>query len=141
MSRSTDDLHPATAFRLNVVFKAMEAYGYPLMIVRTYDTLAKQSKLYAQGRTLPGRIVTKIKRGWHNIRVGGVPCARATDVAFKKQRRFPDRDNWDRDWPWDRLKKIARACDLDIPIEWDKGHLIDRQDQTFKEAWDDSDQC
>ncbi len=139
MSKSKDDLHPATKLRLNAVMAAMEAYGYPMFIVRTYDTLARQSRLYAQGRTTPGNIVTKIRRGWHNIRMNGKPSARATDLAFKKQKRFPGRLNWDDKWPWERLKKLAKACDLDIPIRWDKGHLIDKQGQTFSQAWSASD--
>jgi hypothetical protein len=118
---------------------AMQEYGYPMMIVRTYDTLERQRKLYAQGRTEPGNIVTKVDKGWHNIRVDGKPCARAVDLAFKKQRRFPNRDNWSLDWPWERLKIIAAACDLKRTLRWDLGHLVDTQGQTFRQAWADSD--
>lgn len=141
MSRSKDDLHPATRIRYNAVEAAMAAYGYPIAITRTYDTLIKQMKLYSIGRTteLDRDPVTKIKKGWHNIRKNGKPCARAIDARFKKQKRFPNRGNWHKDWPWNRLKKIAKACDLDIPIVWDKGHIIDRQGETFSQAWKNSD--
>lgn len=140
MSRNKDDLHPATKIRYNAVEAAMAAYGYPICITRTYDSLNTQAKLYAQGRTAPGKIVTKIKKGWHNLRKDGKPCAHAIDVRFKKQKRFPNRGPWHKDWPWKRLKKIAKACDLDIPIVWDKGHIIDRQGETFSQAWKNSDQ-
>lgn len=139
MSRSKDDLHPATRMRVNATMAAMEAFGYPLMIIRTYDTLAKQEKLYAQGRTTPGNIVTKIKKGWHNIRFDGKPCARAVDFAFKKQKRFPGRGPWHMDWPWERLKKVGAACDLIKTLKWDFGHLVDKQGETFKTAWRRSD--
>ena len=139
MSKSLDTLHPGTKMRFLAVRAAMLAFGYGLIIVRTYDTLARQRKMYAQGRTTPGNIVTKITKGWHNIRVGGLPCARAIDVAFKKQRRFPGRKNWDAKWPWGRLRLVARGCGLDIPITWDKGHIVDRQGETFSQAWAKSD--
>lgn len=141
MSRSKEDLNSATKFRFEVVEVAMAQFGYPILITRTYDTLDKQLKLFAIGRTveLNRGTVTKIKKGWHNIRENGKPCARAIDVRFKKQKRFPDRGPWNKDWPWSRLKKIAKACDLDIPISWDKGHIIDRQGETFSQAWSKSD--
>lgn len=135
MSRSKDDLHPATKLRVNAVMAAMEAYGYPMFIVRTFDTPEKQLKIYNQGRTTPGKIVTWTKRGWHNLRRNGKPCARAVDLAFKKQKRFPNRGNWSLEWPWERLHKLAKACDLKRPLARDKGHLIDTQGQSFKEAW------
>lgn len=139
MSRSWNDLHPATRMRGKAVAAAMAEYGYPIFICRTYDTLKKQETLYEQGRTKPGNVVTWIKKGWHNIRVDGKPCARAIDFAFKKQKRFLDRGNWHKDWPWKRLKIIAKACDFDRPIARDKGHLVDRQGQTFTQAWGLSD--
>jgi len=140
MSRSLDDLHPATRMRVKAVMAAMREYGYPMFVVRSYDSLKRQEQLYAQGRTTPGEIVTWITKGWHNIRMEGKPCARAVDLAFKKQpTRFPDRDNWSLKWPWDRLKRIAEACDLARPLAKDKGHLIDPQGQTFTEVWNASD--
>jgi hypothetical protein len=141
MSKSKNDLHPATRIRCNAVMAAMRAYGYPLFIVRTYDTLSKQEKLYAQGRTEPGAIVTKIKRGWHNIRKDGKPCARAIDWAFCDQEQFIERDPWHKDWPWERLRKIAEACDLKKTLKWDLGHMVDQQGENFKTAWRNSDQC
>lgn len=119
----------------------MEAYGYPLMIVRTYDPLWKQLKLYAQGRTAPGKIVTKTRRGWHNLKFSGKPKARAIDWAFKKQRRFPGRKPWDKRWPWERLRKIAAACDLRRTLSWDKGHLVDKRGESFSSVWARSDQA
>jgi hypothetical protein len=141
VSRSKDDLDPATAMRARAVEAAMEAYGYPLMATHTYRTLKKQEKLYAQGRTTPGKRVTKVKRGWHNLRKNGKPAARAIDWAFKKQRRFPGRGNWDEHWPWKRLERIANACDLKKTLNWDYGHLVDTRGERFAAAWSKSDKC
>lgn len=140
MSRKLSDLHPATKLRIKAVMAAMREYGYPMFVVRTYDTLDKQSKLYQQGRNKPGEKVTWITKGWHNLRYNGVPCARAVDLAFRKQPLFPDRNEWDLSWPWDRLKKIAKACDLTRTLAKDKGHLVDKQGESFSTAWQKSDQ-
>ncbi len=136
MSRDLNHLNPATKIRVRAVMAAMKEYGYPLFIVRTYDTPEKQLKIYAQGRTTPGKKVTWTKRGWHNLKKGGKPCARATDLAFKKQVRFAfGEDPWSLKWPWERLRTIAKACDLSRPLARDKGHLVDKQGESFKEAW------
>ena len=139
MSRSLDDLDPGTRVRVRAIMAAMEAYGYPLFIVRTYDPLSRQAKLFAQGRTAPGNIVTKVKRGWHNLRKNGKPRARAVDFAFKKQKRFPGRKNFSKKWPWDRIRKIANGCDMKKTLKWDLGHMVDSQGETFSQAWRKSD--
>ncbi len=137
MSRLWTDCNMGTAMRVKAVMAAMKEYGYPMFVVRTYDSVEKQAKIYAQGRTLPGKKVTWTKRGWHNLKTRGRPNARAVDLAFKKQsgRFLWGNDPWSLHWPWKRMQKIARACDLSIPLARDKGHLVDKQGETFKEAW------
>ena len=66
MSRSWDLCHEGTAMRVKALMAAMKCLGYPMFVVRTYDTPAKQLKIYAQGRTKPGNKVTWTKIGWHN---------------------------------------------------------------------------
>ncbi len=136
MSRNWKDCHPATAMRVQACMAAMKAFGYPMFVVRTYDSLEKQAKIYAQGRTTPGRIVSWTKIGWHNLTDNGEPSARAVDLAFRKQpgRFLWGNDPWSYRWPWKRMQKIARACGLSIPLARDKGHLVDKQGQTFKQA-------
>ena len=135
MSKSWSDCHKATEMRTKAAMAAMSELGYPMFVVRTYDSLDKQSELYAQGRTTPGDIVTWTKRGWHNLKKGGKPSARAVDVAFKLQDIFQGRDEWSYEWPWARLHKIARALELSIPLARDKGHIVDTQGETFNQAW------
>jgi len=121
--------------RVKAVMAAMRELGYPMFVVRTYDTPEKQLQIYAQGRTKPGAKVTWTKIGWHNLRMKARPSARAVDLAFKKQDRFSfGQDPWSYNWPWKRLHKVARALGLSIPLAKDKGHLVDKQGQTFKEA-------
>ncbi len=135
MSRNWQDCHKGTEMRVKAAMAAMKELGYPMFVIRTYDTEEKQLKIYAQGRTLPGKKVTWTKRGWHNLTKRGKPCARAVDVAFRKQERFRGRGEWSYAWPWDRLRKVAMALGLSLPVARDKGHLVDKQGQNFKEAW------
>jgi len=141
MSRALKYLDPGTRVRARAVMAAMAAYGYPLFVTCTYRPEKTQIERYAQGRTTAGRIVTNVKRGWHCIRRGGKPASRAIDFAFKKQDRFPDRNFWDENWPWDRLKKICAACDLTRTLRWDLGHMVDKRGESFKKAWQNSDQA
>lgn len=135
MSRKWSDCHKGTEMRVKAALAAMKELGYPMFVVRTYDSLEKQAEIYAQGRTKPGKIVTWTKRGWHNLTKNGEPCARAVDVAFKRQERFPGRGEWSLQWPWERLHKVAKALGLSITVPRDKGHLVDTQGETFNQAW------
>ncbi len=136
MSRKWSDCHKGTELRVKAAMAAMKELGYPMFICRTFDSPEKQLKIYAQGRTLPGKKVTWTKRGWHNLTMDEEPSSRAVDLAFRRQVRFPGRKEWSYDWPWDRLHKIARALGLSVPLaKTDKGHLVDKQGQSFKEAW------
>ena len=70
-SRSLGDLHPRV-YRLAVAFiDACAAQGIDIIVTSTYRDTAAQDALYAQGRSLPGRIVTNAKAGqsWHNWRL------------------------------------------------------------------------
>jgi len=134
MSRKWTACHKGTELRVKAAMAAMKELGYPMFVIRTYDTPEKQLEIYAQGRTKPGNVVTWTRVGWHNLEAEGEPCARAVDVAFRKQDRFPDRGEWSYDWPWSRLHKVAEALGLSIPLAKDKGHLVDKQGQTFKQA-------
>jgi len=118
---------------------AMAAYGFPLKIIETYRPLKRQKVLYAQGRRTPGKIVTWTDKGWHCIKKDGKPKSRAIDFAFKHQARFPGRDFWNKNWPWERLRKIAAACDLKRTVAKDLGHFVDTQKESFKVAWSKSD--
>ncbi len=58
--------------------------GVTVLLTCTYRSDEEQARLYAQGRTAPGRIVTNAKPGKskHNVRnAQGLPCAEAFDVV------------------------------------------------------------
>ena len=69
-------LHPAFRNAAKAFWVAAEADGLDLVLVTTWRDPAVQAKLYAQGRTEPGKIVTWAKPGQsaHNVTRGGRLC-------------------------------------------------------------------
>lgn len=57
--------------------------GITILVTCTYRSNEEQAKLYAQGRALPGPIVTKAKPGQskHNAVANGKPAAEAFDIV------------------------------------------------------------
>lgn len=54
-------LHPEAQAKAKALIGAAANKGLPIRIVETVRTVAEQDKLYAQGRTIPGNIVTNAK--------------------------------------------------------------------------------
>lgn len=67
-SRSLDTLAPLVASLAKAHIAACKAAGIDLLVYCTYRDSEAQNALYAQGRTLPGKIVTNAKGGdsYHN---------------------------------------------------------------------------
>ncbi len=67
-SRKLEDLHPVVEAKAREFLRQCEEAGIEIIVTSTLRTLAEQERLYAQGRTQPGRILTKAKpgRSWHN---------------------------------------------------------------------------
>ena len=82
-SRNLADLLPVVAAKASAFVDACRAAGIVVLVTSTYRDNECQTDLYAQGRTKPGKIVTRAKAGqsWHNWRcafdfvpmAGGVP--------------------------------------------------------------------
>lgn len=70
-SRKIEDLHPKVAEMCRKFIELCDAQGIDILITSTYRDIESQNELYAQGRTKPGKIVTKAKGGqsFHNWRV------------------------------------------------------------------------
>lgn len=68
MSRRLEDLHPVVATKARMHIALCDAEGIDIIVTSTLRTMAEQAELYAQGRTKPGRIVTKAPpgRSYHN---------------------------------------------------------------------------
>lgn len=76
--------------------------GLPAVIVSGYRSPAEQRRLYSQGRTRPGPIVTNVLHGYHNE-------GRAFDVAWIVNGRI----TWDvpQDW-WQKLGRVGKSYGL-----------------------------
>jgi len=72
-------LLPEVQVRARRLIKAAAEAGLTLRVTSAYRTWQEQDKLYRQGRSAPGRIVTKLRGGqsWHNFR-------RAFDVVIMR---------------------------------------------------------
>lgn len=96
---------------------AMEELGHPVMLTCTYRSPEEQDKLYAQGRTTSGRIVTWAKGGEspHNHRM-------AADLMFVRSKYIG---------PWELVGLEAKKVGLVWGGEWkrlvDKPH-VERRD-------------
>jgi len=67
-SRLTTDLHPVVKEQAEKLVKLCDEAEIDILITSTYRDFEVQTRLYAQGRVLPGQIVTYAKAGdsWHN---------------------------------------------------------------------------
>lgn len=85
--------------------------GIELIVTQGYRSKEEQDKLYAQGRTRPGSIVTNAKGGYsyHNHRV-------AFDVCFLIDKHA----SYDGDWQ--KIGNIGKSLGLEWGGDW-KGFL------------------
>jgi peptidoglycan L-alanyl-D-glutamate endopeptidase CwlK len=67
-SRQIEDLHPVVQDMARQHLQECAAHGIDIIITSTLRDHESQEKLYAQGRTAPGKIVTHARPGWswHN---------------------------------------------------------------------------
>jgi peptidoglycan L-alanyl-D-glutamate endopeptidase CwlK len=70
-SRDIKDLHPKVQGMCNLFLKLCKKEGIDILVISTYRDFEAQTALYNQGRTTPGKIVTKAKAGesFHNYRL------------------------------------------------------------------------
>ena len=70
-SRSLSDLNPKVAAMCSEFINRCKEQGIDIIITSTYRDAESQNALYAQGRTIPGKIVTNAKGGqsFHNWKV------------------------------------------------------------------------
>lgn len=67
-SRRLDDLHPAMRPRAERLLADAHAAAIPLTVTCTLRSMGAQARLHAQGRTVPGKVVTNARPGYsfHN---------------------------------------------------------------------------
>ena len=113
-SRSLDDLIPPAKQRVLSFIEAAKAKNIDLLVTSTYRDKESQAALFAQGRTLPGKVVTNARPGesYHNWRcaVDVVPLVNGKAV-------------WNDNTLWLKIGIIGESCGLEWAGRW----------RTFKE--------
>jgi len=132
-SRSLADLHPDLRPLAERFVARCKERQVDVLITDTYRSHEEQAALYAQGRTAPGKIVTRAKPGQsaHNHTIGGKPAARAFDAVpllhgkpIYEDPRDPDND-WSNDFGWRVMGEVA----AELGLEW-----YGRPGSPFREA-------
>ncbi len=116
-SRDIKDLVPEVFDKCTEFLAACKEAGIDLVVTSTLRDFDSQNALYAQGRTIPGKIVTKAKGGqsFHNF-----------GVAFDVVPVVNGKAVWDDDAIWSKIGKIGTDLGLDWGGTWkfvDKPHF------------------
>jgi peptidoglycan LD-endopeptidase CwlK len=71
-----DQVYPVLADKVRKMAQLLSDEGITIVVVQGLRTVEQQDHLYAQGRTMPGKIVTNARGGhsWHNFGLA-VDCA------------------------------------------------------------------
>ena len=118
MSRDITQLHPKLQTIIPQIIQRCSALGLPVLVTDGFRTKAEQDKIYAQGRTAPGSIVTQVQ--WPN-------SAHNWGVAFDFCRNVRGREYDDGDNFFRRVAEVAKTYGLEWGGDWtrfvDKPHL------------------
>lgn len=117
--RDTDisHLHPEARERFGAVLAALDTADLPFRIFEAYRTPQRQAYLYAQGRTRPGKIVTKA-RAWESYHQYGI----AADFVLRIDNTWSWRSDGRWRNAWKDLHTIGRKNGLE-PLSWELPHL------------------
>lgn len=108
-SRDIKDLHPTVAAKAVAFIASCKSVGIDVLITSTYRDFESQNALYAQGRTKPGKIVTKAKAGqsWHNYQ-----------LAFDFVPIVNGKAQWEDEKLFERCGRIAESVGLEWAGRW-----------------------
>ncbi len=119
-SRDLSELLPVVKAKAERFIQDCSAIGIDVIVTSTYRDNESQDALYAQGRTLPGRVVTNVRGSYsfHNHR-----------VAFDFVPVMGGKAVWDDDDLWMQCGAIGEAAGLEWGGSWksfkDKPHMQD----------------
>lgn len=116
-SRKIEDLHPHVASLCRKFIEQCKEAGVEVLVTSTYRDHESQNALYAQGRTAPGKIVTKAKGGqsFHNWK-----------VAFDVVPLVNGKAIWNDEGLWRKIGQIGQEVGLEWGGNWkfqDKPHF------------------
>lgn len=96
---------------------ACAAEHIDILVTCTWRSPAEQERLYAQGRTAPGKVVTNARAGQssHNFTVNGKPASLAFDIVPLDG----GKPIWAASNPiWQRLGKLGQDAGLEWAGTW-----------------------
>ena len=101
--------------KLEKLIELMKSKGYSVVLSSGTRTFEEQAKLYNQGRTTHGEIVTNAKPGysWHNYGLAG-------DLCFV----INNKPSWDDHLPWLKMGELGEGLGLEWGGRW--GEMMDR---------------
>lgn len=110
-----DLVHPELKRRVLQADLILQSEGIFIEVVQGLRTWPEQDALYAQGRTVPGPIVTKVKGGGSSHNYG-----LAVDVCPDKDLSKPGlQPNWDASHPhWKRIVEVMESVGLKAGARW-----------------------
>lgn len=108
-------VHPVLADAIRRMAQVLDLEGIYIRVTQGMRSCAEQDQLYAQGRSLPGKIVTNCPGGksWHNfgLAVDLVPSEGTMDAQF-----LPD---WNENHPdWKRMIAVGESLGLTCGADW-----------------------
>ena len=109
MDRIKEGLDREFRAKLEVFEARLLEHGIKMKLICGYRSIEDQNRLYAKGRTAPGRIVTNARGGysWHNFGL-------AADYAFIVGGQL----TWH--GPWNIFGRVARESGLEWGGDWKK---------------------
>lgn len=116
VSLNTKGLYPEVYRRYQVLEGAAARLGMPIRITSGYRSFSKQDKLYAQGRTTTGNIVTNAKGGqsMHNYRIALDYCFKGNDPYPKDSKKWKTVNN---------MAELLGFYSYGNSLGWDYGHI------------------
>lgn len=123
--------HPTIIATITVLLDVMDALGYPMIVTDGVRTAAQQKALFAQGRTVPGKIVTyrdgtsakSNHQPWADGFGHAVDCTFVVDLDGDGD---PTDPTWDEKRPWILYGTVAESQGLSWGGRWknpDKPHV------------------
>jgi peptidoglycan LD-endopeptidase CwlK len=108
--KKLQNVHPVVATKARQLISQAYKEGINVIITQGFRSIEEQNKLYAQGRTKPGKIVTNAKGGYsyHNFGL-------AFDFAILND---DGTVNWNVDDKWKRVGQIGKSLDLEWGGDW-----------------------
>jgi peptidoglycan L-alanyl-D-glutamate endopeptidase CwlK len=124
-------LKPSVKKKVLFLLSNAQKAGIDLRIVESHRDCERQNKLYAQGRTRPGNVVTNAKCGQssHNYHL-------AVDVV-----EYKDGKPWWQSSNWEKIGRIGESVGLEWGGRWksfqDKPHFQDLEGKSISSRFNE----